>query len=165
MPCGVIALSIMKRSKTKTAILAGAVLILTAGTAIVTDRMGPNISFQQESITRVDQAKRLALACRLFADANGNRLPTDFEQLKAFEANDGFSESNWELVSSGNLNSFANPGRTILVREKEAMKSGRGEFFKTYAFVDGHAERLLSHDNDFSAVEKTRGFLAPPDRD
>jgi hypothetical protein len=153
----------MKCSKTKAATVAGVVVILAIGTQMVTERMVPDVPFRQESITRADQAKRLAMACALFADANGNRLPKDIEQLKLFEANDRFGEpdwANWELVSSGNLNSFANPRQTILLREKDALKSGRGEFVKMYAFVDGHVDRLFSPDDNFTAVEKRRGLLA-----
>jgi hypothetical protein len=150
----------MKWSKNKTTTVAGVVLILAVGIQMATERMVLDVPFRQESITRADQAKRLALACHLFADANGNRLPKDIGEVGLFVANDGFSVSNWELVTSGDLSSFVDPGRTILLREKEALKSGRGEFIKMYAFVDGHVDRLFSPDNNFSAVEKKRGFLA-----
>jgi hypothetical protein len=157
-----IALNIMKISKTKSAVVAGVVLVLVAGTTMVTERMAPNVPFQQDSIARADQAKKLALACVLFAKAHGNKLPQDFGfgQLKPFDPMDGLSESDWEIVSSGNLHSFANPGQTILLREKDARKSPRGEFVKTYAFADGHVDRLSSPDNNFTALEKRRGFLA-----
>jgi hypothetical protein len=39
-------------------------------------------------------------------------------------------------------------------------KSPRGEIVKTYAFADGHVERLWCPDNDFKALEKKRAFLA-----
>ena len=144
--------------KTKTAVLAGVVLLLASGTAIVTERM--DVPFQQESVTRFDQAKKWALACILFANAHGNQLPKDFAQLKPFTSNDGPSDANWEIVSSGDVNRITNPAQTILLREKEARKSPRGDFIKVYAFADGHVDRLWSPDNDFTSLEKKRGLFA-----
>ena len=138
------------------------VLILAIGTILVSERVVLNVPFQQESITRLDQARKWALEFIMFADAHGNQLPADFAQLGPTA---GLSESNWEIVSGGNLNRLAHPDQTILLREKEARKSPRGEFVKSYAFADGHVDRLWSPDGDFSALEKKRGFLSQPARD
>jgi hypothetical protein len=117
------------------------------------------LPFQQERVRRMDQGKKLALAFCLFADAHGNQLPQDFEQLKSFTPKESFSDSNWEIRSSGSLNSFTTPGRTILLREKEASKSPRGDFTKVYVFADGHAEYVYSPDGDFTAMEVKRKIL------
>lgn len=154
----VIGFNIMKWPRTKTAVVAGVVLILVAGAATM-ERMAPNVPFLQESITRADQAKELALACILFAHAHGNQLPKNFEQFESTESKAGLADAKWEIVSGGDVNSIANPGQTILLREKEARKSPHGGFVKTYAFADGHADRLWSPDNEFAALEKKRGFL------
>jgi hypothetical protein len=146
--------------KTKTAVVAGVVFLLASGTAIVTERMAPNVPFQQESMTRVDQAKKWALACILFTDAHAGQLPKDFGQLRAFDPNDGLSDSNWEIVPSGDVNSITNPGQTILLREKAARKSPRDGFLKVYAFADGHVDRLWAPDDNFTTLEKKRGLLA-----
>ncbi|MGO8699683.1 MAG: hypothetical protein ACLQVY_18440 [Limisphaerales bacterium] len=143
--------------KTKTAVLAGVVLLLAFGTTVVRDRMDD--PFQQESITRVEQAKKWALACMLFADAHGKELPKDFSRVKPFESNDGLSDSNWEIVSSGDANRITNPAQTILLREKEARKSPRGDFIKIYAFADGHVDRLWSPEDNCTALEKKRGLF------
>jgi len=89
--------------------VAGVVLILAAGTLMVTETMVPNVPFQQESITRMDQARKWALAFILFADAHGNQLPNDFARLKTINPKDGLSDSNWVIVSSGDLNGFPHP--------------------------------------------------------
>jgi hypothetical protein len=151
----------MKWSMTKTAVVVGVVLILAAGITVVTDDIVQIVPFRQQSITRMNQAKKWALAFRLFADAHGNQLPGSFAQLFAQFGLPaaGLSDANWEMVSGGKLPS-AHPSQIILLREKEARQSPRGEFVKAYAFADGHAELIRSPDKDFAALEKQRGFLA-----
>jgi len=165
----------MTWTKMKTTVVAGAVLILAAGTTVVVKYAGhhPRVklqwtpaeteSFQQESNSHITQAKQWALACIMFADDNQNQLPKKFEQMKRYAPRLSFS--NWEIVSGGNLNSFTNPSHimvTILLREKESRQSPDGGFVKAYAFADGHAEMVSSPDDDFAAVEKQRGFLVHP---
>lgn len=136
--------------------MAGALLLLASAITMVREK----IPFQQESIQRMEQGKKWALAFMLFADAHGNQLPKEFEQLGFWDTADGLSPSNWEIMSSGNLTNFANPGRTLLLREKNAIKSPGGDFTRIYVFADGHAERLFSSDSDFAALEKKRGFVS-----
>lgn len=150
----------MAWSKTKTAVVAGLVLILAAGTSKLIHRNQPIVLSRQESIGRMDQAKKWALAFILFADAHGNQLPKNFEQAKGYV--EGLSDSNWEIVSSGDENSIVDPSRTILLREKEPRLSSNGKFLRAYAFCDGHAELISSSDKDFTALEKRRGFLIRP---
>jgi len=169
------ALKIMAWTKVKTAVAAGAVLILAAGTTTVIVKnsshprrvkLEPTPSKEEafrreaESAKRINQAKQWAMGCLLFAGDHRNELPKSFEQLTPHVA--GLSDSNWEIVSSGNLNSFADPSKTILLREKGSRQSPDGEFVKTYAFADGHVDELASPDDDFAALEKQRGFLVQP---
>jgi RNA polymerase sigma factor (sigma-70 family) len=169
------ALKIMAWTKAKTVVVAGAVLILAAGTTVVVKYAGhhPRVklqwtpaeteSFQQESNAHMTQAKQWALACIMFADDNQNQLPKNFDQMKRYAPSLPFS--NWEIVSDGNLNSFKNPSQTaltILLREKESRPSPDGGFVKAYAFADGHAEMVSSPDDDFAALEKQRGYLVHP---
>jgi prepilin-type processing-associated H-X9-DG protein len=147
-------LEIMAWSKTKTAVVAGLVLILAAGTTKLIDRNAPNVPFRQESIGRMNQAKQWALALILYAEAHRNQLPNNYAT--------GLSESNWEIVSSGDEKSIVNPSQTILLREKEPRQSPNGKFLRTYAFADGHAELISSPDRDFTALEERRGFLIRP---
>jgi hypothetical protein len=166
----------MTWTKTKTALVAGAVLILAVGTTtVIVENSGHHSpvklqpapvteeSFQQESIAHMTHAKQWALACIMFADDHQNQLPKEFAQLKTYSGD--LSSANWEIVSGGNLNSFNNPSQTtltILLREKESRRSPDGKFYKAYAFADGHAELVSSPDDDFAAVERQRGFLVHP---
>jgi RNA polymerase sigma factor (sigma-70 family) len=168
------ALKIMAWTKVKTAVTAGAVLILTAGTATVIVENFTHQSpakpqavllteqaFRQESFAQMNQAHQWALACIKFADQHQGQLPKDIAQLKSYAG--GLSSSGWEIVSSGNLNSMTNPHQTsltILLRPKKAMRTSDDKFFKNYAFADGHVELLTSTDNDFGTVEKQHGLLA-----
>jgi RNA polymerase sigma factor (sigma-70 family) len=169
------ALKIMAWTKAKTAVIAGVVLILAAGTTTVIVKSSghhPKVklqwtpaekeSFQQESIARLNHAKEWALASIMFADDHQNQLPKNLEQMKTYASKDALSDSNWEIVSRGSLTSIAKPAQTILLREKESRQSPDGKFVKTYAFADGHAELQSSPDNDFAALEKQRGFLVQP---
>jgi RNA polymerase sigma factor (sigma-70 family) len=153
-------LKVMGWTTAKKALVAAVVLILAAGT---TTRLERN----RISGARMDQAKRLAFEFILFADANGGRLPDNFDGLQSYASDNpdtftGIYFPTWEIVSGGNANSIANPAHTILVREKEPRQAGHGTFVKAYAFADGHAELIYSPDKDFAALEKRRGFLAHP---
>jgi hypothetical protein len=166
----------MAWTKMKSTVVAGAVLILAAGTTtVIVEKSGHHLpvkspaspltedAFQQASNEHMTQAKQWALACIMYADDHQNQLPKDFKQLKTLAGD--LSSANWEIVSGGNVNSFNNPSQTtltILLREKESSRSPDGKFFKAYAFADGHAELISSHDDDFAAVEKQRGFLVHP---
>ena len=172
------ALKIMAWTKAKTAVVAGAILILAAGTTTVIVKnsghqsqakspLPPEAeeSFQRESIVRMNQSKQWALASILYANDRQNQLPDNFQQLKTYLPKAGLSDSNWEIVSGGNLNSFVNSSqnsRIILLREKAARQSPDGKYVKAYAFVDGHVEMISSPDDDFAALEKQRGFLIQP---
>jgi hypothetical protein len=169
------ALKLMAWTKIKTAMVAGVVLILAAGTIVAVKYAGHHLraklqwtaaeteSFQQESEAHMTQAKQWALACIMFAIDNQNQLPKHFEQMNRYAPTLSFS--NWEIVSGGDLNSFNHPHQTmltILLREKESRPSPAGGFVKAYAFADGHAEMVNSPDDDFAALEKQRGYLIHP---
>jgi RNA polymerase sigma factor (sigma-70 family) len=186
------ALKVMAWTKAKTAVVAGMVLILAAGTTTVIVKKSGYYSrvesFQQESIARLNLSKQWALAFIRYAGDHGNQLPDRVSLVKAYFPNlgsidkkllwspsdalkshlkkDGSTDPNWNInwviVSGGNLNSFTNPSQTILIRETEAWQSPDGKFVKVYAFADGHAELISSPDDDFAALEKQRGFLVQP---
>jgi hypothetical protein len=152
------ALKIMSSKKTTIAVVAAVAVILAAGSTTIIEQ---NYPFQQESITRITQARQWALAFILFADTHGNQLPGNFAQLSPAA---GLPDANWEIVSGGYTTNFVHPGQTILLREREARQSPRGAFVKTYAFADGHTELIRSPDQDFAAVERQRGLLVEPAR-
>ncbi len=159
------ALKIMAWTKMKTAVVIGVigvVLFVAVGTA----RMAQS---NQESHSRLHDARQLALAMILAADSHNGKLPSSFNQSQSWIGTDPniFSTnlvSDWEIVSGGNLNTLPNVPQTILLREKVARHVGHGEFAKAYAFADGHTDLLYSKTEDFSAVEKQRGYLVQPSK-
>jgi hypothetical protein len=175
------ALKIMAWTKAKTAVVAGMVLILAAGTTTVIvenhSHHAPVKSewtpaeveaFHQETSARMSQSKLWGLACIMFADDHGNKMADNFEQLKTYGGGtvDGkeisLSSSNLELVSGGSLTAIAKPPQTILLREIKSRPSPDGGFVKVYTFTDGHCELASSPDDDFAALEKQRGLLVQP---
>jgi hypothetical protein len=165
----------MAWTKTKTAVVAGVVLILAAGTTTVIVKHPNHHSrsqlqwtpaekqlFEAKTTERVNQVKISVMACSRFADAHQNQWPTTFAQLNAQFPECHLSDSNWEFVSGGNRNSFTNPVQTILFREKESRQSPDDTFVKVYAFADWSVQKLISPDDDFAALEKQRGYLIQP---
>ena len=63
------------------------------------------------------------------------------------------------FVSGGNKNSFADPSKTILFREKELRPSPEGKLVRVYALADGSVQLVASSSEDFSVVEKKFGFI------
>ena len=160
----------MAWTKTKTAIVAGAVLLLAAGitTTIaelsrhpVITRYSSGEAFRAESIRRINAAKQISLAFILFASDHDNQYPKNFEQVKTMLPKN-ISTANWEIMSGGDMNSIRDPAATILLREKDSMQTPDGSFLKVYAFTDGHVERRSASDNDFASMEKQAGFQVNP---
>ena len=167
------ALKLMAWTKAKTAVITGAVLILaTTGTVVLVQHYGHHgparppmtpaamEAFRQENIAHLNQSKQWALSCIMYAADHQNQLPTKLAQLKQYSS--GLAETDWELVSGGQLNQLANPSATILLREKNPRRSPDGGYYKTYAFADGHAQLDHSPDGDFAALERQRGYLLHP---
>ena len=166
------ALKIMAWTKAKTAVVAGAIVILATGTTTVVIKhyshysptrspLTPaNIaSFERESNQLVNDAKMATLACILFAEDHGNQLPANFAQLHAQRPETKLSDVDWEFVAGGDKDSFTNPDTTIYFMEKEPRQSPDGKFVRIYATVNGRVFLLTSPDEDFTTVEKQRGFL------
>jgi RNA polymerase sigma factor (sigma-70 family) len=171
------ALKIMAWTKTKTAVVAGVVLILAAGTTTVaikhyshhSPKLPPtpdNIaSFEHASTKLVNDAKYTSLACFLFAGSHQNQLPKSFAELNASNVgknNDKYqhlSDTDWTFVASGNKDGFANPDKTIYFLEKIPRQSPDGTFSRIYATVNGRVFLLTSQSEDFTTVEKEQGFL------
>ena len=166
------ALKIMAWTKAKTAVVAGAIMILATGTTTVVIKhyshhspirlpLTPaNIaSFERESNKLVNDAKMATLACWLFAGDHRNQLPANFAQLHAQRPETKLSDVDWDFVASGDKDSFTNPDTTIYFLEKEPRQSPDGKFVRVYATVNGRVFLLTSPDEDFTTVEKQRGFL------
>ncbi len=166
------ALKLMAWTKAKTAVAAGAILVLTAGTTTVVVKhyyhhsrgqlpLTPAslASFGQQSSKLVGEAKMATLAVLLYAGDHHNQLPASFGQLNAWDQQTKLSDSDWEFVASGDKDSFTNPDKTIYFMEKEPRESPDGKFVRVYATVNGRVFLVTSPDKDFTAVEKQRGFL------
>jgi len=167
------ALKIMAWTKAKIAVVAGVAVILATGTTTVMvrhlehssrARLDPTPAnegaFQRESMQRVNQGKQWGLAFRLFASDHGGQLPTSIAQLKSYAP--GVSDLNWEIVSGGTLDSIGDPGKTILMQDKEPRQSPDGRFHQEYVFADGSVQQDSRPDDDFAALEKERGYLVHP---
>jgi hypothetical protein len=98
----------------------------------------------------------------LFAMDHRNQLPASFAQLNAWQQQTSLLDADWEFVAGGDKHSFTNPAKTIYVMEKEPRRSPDGKFVKVYATVDGRVFLITSPVEDFTAVEKQRGFLVQP---
>ena len=169
------ALKIMAWTKAKTAVVAGAILILATGTTTVVIKHYSHhslgeppltpanmASFQKESTKLVHDIKMATMACMLFAMDHRNQLPASFAQLNAWQQQTSLLDADWEFVAGGDKHSFTNPAKTIYVMEKEPRRSPDGKFVKVYATVDGRVFLITSPVEDFTAVEKQRGFLVQP---
>jgi len=174
------ALKIMAWTKAKTAVVTGVVLLLAAGTTTVvvkeSHRQSPpatdeaaiqqkrvaEAQFKQDSIQRITEGKDWAMTFLMYADAHHGQYPKTLAVVKAGNYVKDLSETNWEVVSSGQQRDFKNPAQTILLRDKEPRQAPDGSYFKAYAFVDGHSELARSTNDDFETLERERGFLSQP---
>ncbi|MBU6408796.1 MAG: sigma-70 family RNA polymerase sigma factor [Verrucomicrobia bacterium] len=172
------ALKIMAWTKAKTAVVAGAAILLAAGTTTIATKQYSHHSprklpmtpanmaiFQRESTSLMNDAKFATLTCFLFARSHQNQLPKNFAELNASDVGKNnaqyqhLSDADWEFTAGGDKDSFADPSRTIYYYEKEPRQSPDGTFARVYATVDGRVFLLTSPSEDFTAVEKQRGFL------
>jgi len=172
------ALKIMAWTKAKTAIVAGTILVLAAGTTAMAIRhyghhslkklpmTAANMTlFQRESGRLVNDAKFTTLAGLLFAGSHQNQLPKNFAELNASDVGKNnrkyqrLSDADWTIVASGDKDSFTNPDTTIYFLEKTPRQSPDGKFVRIYATVNGRVFLLMSPGEDFTALEKERGFL------
>jgi RNA polymerase sigma factor (sigma-70 family) len=169
------ALKIMAWTKAKTAVVAGIVLVLATGTTTMIvkyhhNHLQPKLewtttdkqSFEAETRRLVNQAKMSGLSCFLFAGDHHNQWPKNFVELKAARPECELSDADWEFMSGGNRNNFANPSQTILFREKQPRPSPDGKFLRIYALADGSVQQVRSPVADFTAMEAKFGFVTQP---
>ena len=165
----------MTWSRTKTAVVAGAILLLIVGIAVVIVGIshrhsrpqlqwtpGDKLRYEAENGRRINNAKISVVASRQFADAHQDQWPTSFAQLNAQHPESRLTDSDWEFLSGGNRVGFTSPDRTVLFRERVSRPSPDGGFARVYAFADTSIQVLISPNDDFKAVEKQRGYLIHP---
>lgn len=115
-----------------------------------------NMRFRQLTMAKMEFAKQLALG--MFSDPS-NRLPADPGEIPAVVP-DEFATvvkaNRFEMMYAGTLDELADPARTIIMREREAVQAPDGRWFRTYLFGDGHSESHIAAENDFEEWERER---------
>jgi RNA polymerase sigma factor (sigma-70 family) len=122
--------------------------------------------FKKETQNRVNDFRQWGLMFITHALKANNRFPETWEQVAeqvSPEARASFintATNNYEIVYRGESasngitsNSPANPGETLLFREKQARRSPKGEWVKVYGYVDGSTETHTEPSDNFSTWE------------
>ena len=116
---------------------------------------------KQIGIAKLNLLKQWGLAMIMYADDNGDQLPTTFAAArnylgKAGDATPILTEDQLEITYQGKLSDIANPAQTILMREKEPVIAN-GKLCRGYLFADGHSEIHTAPDGNFAPWELERG--------
>ena len=83
---------------------------------------------------------------------NANQLTPEQEaRWKALES--GFD---FDVVYKGPLNQLQDPGRTIVIRQRQAEQRTDGAYTRIYGFGDGHVEIHKTPDGNFEDWERER---------
>lgn len=118
--------------------------------------------FKQEMIAQLNYARQAMLAFHLFAEKNNGTIPAQFADAAPYLPDDLKTHPSaelYEIVYSGKLADIAEPQKTIILRQKEAVVSPDGKYLKGYGFADGHSEIHAEGEKSFAEWEKSR--LAP----
>jgi hypothetical protein len=118
---------------------------------------------RQRSLEQIGNAKQLALALIMFADANNGRVPRRFDETRAYLPGNSplaqVADAQFEIVYSGRWTDLTNAASAILIRERQPRTAPDGQLTKAYAFADGHAEIHTATNGDFDAWEKAHQAL------
>jgi RNA polymerase sigma factor (sigma-70 family) len=114
---------------------------------------------QEEAIVKMQYSKHWMLAFIIYAQDHQDQFPTDFEQAKAFldkeaKADLEAAADRFEIVYQGRWRDIKNPGKVVVLREKQAHQMPDDRWAKVYGFADGHSELHSEADGDFEAWEK-----------
>jgi RNA polymerase sigma factor (sigma-70 family) len=128
--------------------------------------------FQEQTLMRANHLKQWGLSFHLYARDHNNQFPETFEQAASIQRSEsllGFDTNHFEIVYRGSSEGIADPGKTILFREKQARRSPKGDWIQVYGFADGHVEAHTETDEaGFAAWERERivavttGTNSPP---
>lgn len=111
-------------------LMALVVLLLLAGCASMGSRG------RTGDIIAGSDAKQLALACLVWADAHNGALPPDLAAVKDLATTP--NREAFELCANGKLADIKAPATTLLLREKQATPGGH----RAVAYADGHSELI-----------------------
>jgi RNA polymerase sigma factor (sigma-70 family) len=102
-----------------------------------------------ESKPHLEKAQQHLVALIIFSSNNGDKLPDTLEEA-------GLNNNQFELLFKGSLKNLSKPGSTIVIREKEAWRTAKGTWAKTYGFADGHSEVAVAAGGNFGEWERER---------
>ncbi|MGO8675067.1 MAG: RNA polymerase sigma factor [Limisphaerales bacterium] len=121
------------------------------------------------NIARMNYLLRWVRACGEFAQKNGNRFPSSFDQARPFlsegssglQTEEAVAESKlapeqFEILYSGPDTNIASASQVIVMREKQPRRCYSGNWARAYGFADGHSEIHASADGDYDAWEKQK---------
>jgi hypothetical protein len=103
--------------------------------------------------------RHLAEGVLKFAEQNNGLMPKDLAQsfsVRAPRAAPPFPHRVFEVVCPGLLQEIKDASQTILIREKEAVRTPDGQWMKCYAFADTQVEVHLEPTGQFDAWEQPR---------
>jgi prepilin-type processing-associated H-X9-DG protein len=86
---------------------------------------------------QLDNVRRAAIACKMFADDHGGVLPSKVAELWPYlQSGDEVDESLVSLVAGGKMSDIKSPDTSALLRSKGVTSTGK----RAVAFADGHCE-------------------------
>jgi len=112
---------------------------------------------QAEMTAKLNYSKQWMVAFFRFAQKNGDRFPTNYDQAAPFLSVEAKNETNvttdqFDLLYQGDIAHVKDPARTVMLREKESWQNN-GKWARIYAFADGHVEVANSADDNFDGWE------------
>jgi RNA polymerase sigma factor (sigma-70 family) len=123
---------------------------------------------KEEAIARLGFAKQLCLAVVQHSFDNQGRFPTGLDQVTTaslyLNTNAGIRLDQFEMVYHGTqdeIGKYADPGRLLVIREKQPWRASDGRWAKAYAFADGSGVVHSEADGNFEKWEKERTAPAP----
>jgi RNA polymerase sigma factor (sigma-70 family) len=134
------------------------------------------LQMTEESRAKLTFGHRWVAAFRDYAEKNGDRFPTSFEQAAAFmpaeyKAEASMHAAQLEIVYQGSV-VLPNGGEVVVLREKEPWQDSDGKWCKVYGLADGSSQvvgmpsrwtvggKEISYDT-FEAFEKDH-IITPP---
>lgn len=113
------------------------------------------VSNRQMAMSKMDDAKNLAIDFLMYAHDNQGQFPASFEQINPYIQRYPVSQINdFKIVYQGSSRGITNPKNVILIKESQAWPVDNGKWGKTYAFADGHAEIHVTPNGNFDAFEQ-----------
>ena len=116
---------------------------------------------QLVGIAKMNDARLLTQGLILYAQNNGQQLPSRFEQIQPYLKDANLGTNQFDLVAQGSLQDITNPAQVIVFRETQAWQTPDGGWVRTYGFADGHSEIHRPPDGNFEPWEKLHMLAAP----